>query len=233
MQLTRFLALALVATGVMACDDDDPSGPQGDVATVRIINAASGTNDVDVTASGLTALLEDNLDFRSSSTACRQVPANEEQTITFRQGTTELAERDFTFEEGMTYTVVLSTNGAARVINILEDDETVTAGNRAVRFLNASEDPGDVYLFATGAAAGNPIVEGLAVLGNGTGASAWFTRPQNQVEVRFFNVDAPTTGTPRGTLQLGATATGRRMQNVIFTEAGAPAGATAWVVGSC
>lgn len=232
MQLSRILALALASLAVVACDDDDPSGPQGDIATVRVVNAASGTAGVDVTASGLTSLLADNLNFRGSSAACQAVPANEEQTITFLQGTTELAEVDFTFEEGGRYTIVLSTNGASRVVNILEDEETVTAGNRAVRFLNASEEPGDVYLFATGAAVGTPIVEGLAVLGAGAGASAWFTRAQDIDEVRFYEVDDPTTAEPRAELSLAAP-TGRRMQTVIFTEAGTPPGAKAWAVSAC
>lgn len=232
MQLSRILALALVSITVAACDDDDPTGPQGDIARVRVVNAASGTADVDVTASGLTSLLADNLNFRGSTAACVAVPANEEQTITFRQGTTQLAQVDFTFEEDMTYTMVLSTNGAARVVNILEDDETVAAGNRAVRFLNASEEPGDVYLFAAGEEPGTPIVEDLAVLGAGTGASAWFTRAQNLVEVEFFGAGDPTTGTPRGELTLVAP-TGRRMQSVFFTEAGTPAGAKAWTVNAC
>lgn len=226
MQLSRILALALVSITIAACDDDDPSGPQGDVATVRVINAASGTADVDVTASGLTSLLADNLNFRGSTAACVAVPANEEQTITFRQGDTELAEVDFAFEEGLRYTIVLSTNGAQRVVNILEDEETVTAGNRAVRFLNASEAPGDVYLFEAGGEPGTPIVEDLAVLGAGTGASAWFTRPQNLVEVEFVGAGEP------ATLTLVAP-TGRRMQSVIFTEAGTPAGATAWTINAC
>ena len=56
MQLSRILALALVSITVAACDDDDPTGPQGDIARVRVVNAASGTADVDVTASGLTPL---------------------------------------------------------------------------------------------------------------------------------------------------------------------------------
>ena len=232
MQLSRILALALASLAVVACDDDDPSGPQGDIATVRIINAASGTAGVDVTASGLTSLLADNLNFRGSSAACQAVPANEEQTITFLQGTTELAEVDFTFEEGARYTMVLSTNGDDQVVNILEDEETVTAGNRAVRFLNASEEPGEVYLFATGSAPGDPLIEELAVLGNGTGASNWFTRAQDIDEVRFFDVGDGPEGEVQGELALAAP-TGRRMQTVIFTEAGTPAGAKAWTVSAC
>src|SRR5688572_17467495 len=232
MQLSRIFALALASLAVVACDDDDPSGPQGDIATVRVVNAASGTTDVDVTASGLTSLLADNLAFRGSSAACVSVPANEEQTITFRQGATELAEVDFTFEEGVRYTMVLSTNGTARVVNILEDEETVTAGNRAVRFLNASAAAGEVYLFATGAAPGTPLIANLAVLGAGTGASNWFTRAQDIDEVRFFDVGTGPGGEVQGELALAAPA-GRRMQTVIFTEAGTPPGAKAWVVSAC
>ena len=232
MHFSRILAVAVIATSITACDDDDPIGPGGDVASVRVVNAASGTANVDVTASGLSSLLADNLNFRGSTAACVNVPANEEQTITFRQGTTELAEVDFTFEEGMRYTMVLSTNGTARVVNILEDDQTVTEGNRAVRFLNASAAPGDVYLYAAGAQPGTALVEDLAVAGAQTGASAWFTRAQNLVEVRFFGANDPTTGEPRGSLTLGAP-TGRRMQTVFFTEAGTPPGAKAWTVSSC
>ena len=230
MQLTRILALALVSAAVIACDDDDPTGPQGDIASVRVVNAASGTADVDVTASGLTSLLADNLNFRGSTSACVAVPANEEQTITFRQGDTELAEVEFTFEEDMTYTMVLSTNGANRVVNILEDDETVAAGNRAVRFLNASAEARDVYLYATGAQRGTPLLTDLDVLGAGTGASPWFTRAANLVEVDFFDVG--TTDPLRGELTLAAP-TGRSMQSVIFTGTGTPAGAAAWVVSAC
>ena len=232
MQRSRILALALFAASVVACDDADPIGPGGDVASVRVVNAASGTANVDVTASGLTSLLADNLNFRGSTASCRNVPANEEQTITFREGTTELAEVDFTFEEGVRYTMVLSTNGTARVVNILEDDQTVTEGNRAVRFLNASAAPGDVYLHATGAQPGTPLVEDLAVAGAFTGASSWFTRAQNLVEVRFFDANDPTTEPARAELTLGAP-TGSRMQTVFFTEPGTPAGAKAWVVSSC
>lgn len=231
MQLSRLLLLPLLAVSVMACDDDDPIGPGGDVALVRFVNAAAGTADVQVLRTGATTPLVADLDFRGSSAACVQVPAGSQQTLTFRSGTTDLATKQFTFEEGERYTVILSANGATRLATVLEDETAVTAGNRGVRFFNASASAGDVYIYEAGGAMGAADIEDLVVVGAASAAPQYLLRPQAQSAVRFFDPGV-STGTPRGEVTLAAP-TGRRLSTVVFTEAGTPAGATAWVVGAC
>ena len=230
MHITRILLASLLAASLAGCDDD-PTTPH-DVAKVRIVNAAPGTSAVDVMLVG-TATPVATLNFRGVTETCVEVPAGgAQQGLTFRAAGTDLATAVFTPLKGERYTVVLTASGATRRAVALSDNESAVAGDNAIRLVNATAAPGDVYVTPPGAASGpSTLVAGnLGVLATSNDVPAYYARPTTDTEVRLFDVG--TTTNPRADITLTALPASR-MATVVFTEPGTPAGPTAFVVTPC
>ena len=225
------LALALLPVVLIACDDDD-DGPTGNqqFANVRVINASPTTATAAVSVGGQSL---GNVAFRSGSATCFQVPVGS-QTLTFASGGSNVATTPaFNFQANQNATVVLFGTGATRTATVFADNfSAAAAGMNQIRFVNAQGTAGDVFVTTpTGAVTGTPsasIAAGQASTGGSVGFLAF---PTANTRIRLFNTGA-TTGTPRADLTL-ANLPASRTSTVVFTEAGTPAGATAFQVDPC
>lgn len=221
--------LALSSLAVLACDDDDPSGPQ-QFARVRLVNASSST------ANASAAIGSANLGsiaFRTASANCAEVPVGN-GSIAFSSGGAVVATAPQTnFLANEKYTVVLYGTGATRTAVVYRDNfSAAAAGTNLVRFINAQQTAGDVFVTTpTGAITGTPSAA-LAASAATTGGSAGFLSfATANSRVRLFNTGV-TTGTPRADLTLENLPTSRAV-SVVFVEAGTPVGATAFQVNPC
>jgi hypothetical protein len=230
-QFTRVMLLCLVAASMAACDDD-PTPPHN-VAKLRIVNAAAGTSSVEVLASSTTTPLVQSLGFRGVTQTCVEVPATgSQQLLTFREGGTTLTATTFNPLPGRKYSAFLTAAGTTRRAVVLPDTETAVADNNAIRLVNATSAPGDVYATQPGAAPGlSTLVAGnLGVLAMSNAEPAYYSRPITDTQVRLFDVG--TTTNPRADIALtGLPAS--RTATVVFTDAGTPAGPTAFIVTPC
>ena len=235
LRLIRFLALAFLAASLAACGSDDTDTleppPQEQVARLRIVNAAN-IADVDVRRTGTNTPLATDLDFRGVTQSCVQVPVGE-QTLVFSSTGVELATTAFTFEANRSYTAILVASGAARRAVVLSDNETASAGNNALRLINATSGPGDVYVTEpTGAPGPGFLAAGnMGMLATSNDRPGYLHRATAHTRVRLFDVGA-TTGTPRADVTLTNLPTSR-LATVVFTDPGTPAGPTAFMVTPC
>ena len=229
---SRFGLVLLLALGVAACDDDDdPTQPNPDPALVRLVNAAD-VADVDVEIAGVATPLATDLDFRESTQACVEVPAGN-RTLVFSSTGIDLATVAFDFEENGRYTAVLVASGATRRAFVASDDETASAGNNALRFVNATTTAGDIYVTAPtdDPAAGFRAHGNLGPHATTNSVPAYVHRNTAHTRVRLFDADV-STGTPRADFALTGLPTSR-LATVLFVEEGTPAGATAFMVVPC
>lgn len=228
--VSRFFPLVLLTIAAVACGDDDPVQPQPQVAQLRIVNAADIPN-VQVRRVGTTTPLAQDLNFRGSTQTCVQVPTGE-QALVFTSTGVELATTAFTFEPGMRYTAFLVASGPTRRALVLSDNETATSGNNALRLINATSAPGDVYATAPGAAVGAAfrVAGNMSVLATSNDRPSFAHRSTEHTQVRLD--PGTTTGTPRADFTL-ANLPASRLATVVFTEPGTPAGATAFMVTPC
>lgn len=229
---SRFGLVLLLAVGVAACDDDDdPVQPNPQPALVRLVNAAD-IPDVDVNIAGTTTPLATDLDFRESTPTCVQVPAGN-RSLVFSSTGVDLATVAFDFEENERYTAVLVASGATRRAFVAPDDETASASNNALRFVNATSTPGDIYVTAT---ADDPAAAFLAGGNIGPHATtnvvpAYVHRNTTHTRARLFDVGV-TTGNPRADIELTGLPTSR-LATVLFVDEGTPVGPTAFIVVPC
>ena len=235
LRLTRLLGLSLLAISAAACgsDDTDTVGPpvQQQFAQLQIVNAAN-IADVDVRRTGTTAPLATDLDFRGVTTSCVRVPVGE-QTLVFTSTGVELATTAFTFEANKNYTAFLVASGPTRRALVLSDNETASAGNNALRFINATAAAGDVYVTEpTGTPGPSFLAAGnLGMLATSNDRPGYLHRSTAHTRVRLFN-PGTTTGTPRADFTL-TNLPASRMATVVFTDPGTPAGPTAFMVTPC
>lgn len=220
-----FGALRACAIGFLvlaaACNDTPPAAPlvvPVVTASVRIVNAAPGIQNVTVTRNGVTAPLAQNLNYGSSTQSCVTLPVGAAHTLTFSAGSTELASVIVDPAPSGKYTVFLTSSGATRRALVVSDLTTAAAGSNGLRFLNASSGPGDVYVTT----AGGEVVPSSRVYGN-IGVTALSNSEPDYIaadtarkQVRFYDVGA-TTGTPRAELSLfGLPAS--RLASVVLTD---------------
>jgi hypothetical protein len=227
----RALVVSLAALALSGCDDD-PTNPPQQTASVRVINAATGTANVAV-LHGQSSTPLASLDYRAAS-ACLEVPTGP-QTLTFRSGNDTLAETSFTFAAAERYTVVIADDlpGTDKLAEVFSDEVTAVAGNNALRFINATATAGDVRIRVPSAA--TQLVHGnLSPFGLYTDPGAghdFVQRTTNETEVQLFDVDETTD--PRAELTLTGAMPTSRVATVVFFDAGTPAGATSLVAGRC
>ena len=234
-RIARIALLSLLSLSIAACDsedDGDPgTGPGPQPALLRVVNAAN-IADVQVRRVGTTTPLAQDLDFRGSTQACVQVPAGE-QALVFSAGGMSLATTAATFESGKRYTAILVSSGAIARALVVADNETAAAGNNGLRFINATSTNGDVYVTPTGGAVGPAFRAhaNLGVLATSNSMPAYVYRATEHTQARLFDAGV-TTGTPRADFSLtGLPAS--RLATVVFTDAGTPAGPTAFMVTPC
>ena len=234
LRLTRLLALSLLITSAAACGSDDTpdtTGPTQQFARLRIVNAAD-IADVQVRRTGTATPLATDLDFRGVTQSCVQVSAGE-QALVFSSGGVDLATTAFTFEADKRYTAFLVASGTTRRAVVSSDNETASTGNNALRIINATTAPGDVYVTEpTGAPGPAFLAHGnMGVLATSNAQPAYVHRNTAHTRIRLFNVGT-TTGTPRADFTL-ANLPASRLATVVLTEAGTPAGPTAFMVTPC
>jgi hypothetical protein len=231
-QVTRSILAALLVVPLVACGDDGGTGPQQPVfAHLRIINTVLGSSDVQVLRAGESAPIA-TLDFREYTAGCVDVPAGT-RTLTFESAGTTLATVEATFGAEDSWSVVLTAaNGNYRAV-ALSDVHTATLGNNALRFINASSTPGDVYATDPNAAPGPSTlaVGNLGPLALSNEEPPYLARPTTDTRIRFYDVGV-TTGTPRGDITLRDVRT-ERLATVVFTDPSTPPGVTAFTVLPC
>ena len=228
---------ALASLGLVACGDDDPTEPD-EVANVRIVNASPSTGAI--TANSDESIIATNVAFQTStlSGGCGTVEHDDDADIEFFSAGTSngLGEIEYNFEAQKSYTVVFYAPNNATVY-----PETYTlpsAGNNALRFINATGSTGDVYLTTTTAGiSGAPTVAALASkqasgFNSGSAPGGTFVEyPQSNVRVRMFNV-GQTTGTPLADFTIQAIAT-NHVATIVLTPPPVGGTSTAFMVGSC
>jgi hypothetical protein len=246
---TNVVALgALCALSLLAAcgSDKNSTGPNNNTALVRIVNASSSTSGLNAT-SGSTSLASGlNFQNTNAATSCMAIPAGN-QTLNFTSGTSTSnigTLSNYDFEAGKAYTVVFFGNNNVQVF-----PESYTApgsGNYAVRFINATNNAGNIYVTAPGfsipsgavanisnlSGSQQSSVSGYNSLTNKGGTFTSFGTGNNFVRM-FGTSDNPSTATPTGSYTISNMST-TGAQTVIFTSANASNNnATAFQVNSC
>ena len=216
----RSLCILSLIVAAAGCNSEQPTsvGPGVEVARVRIVNAAPGVPAMEVIRNGVATPLATNLNYGAFTQACVQLPADIAHTLTFRSGGTALTSATFTPTADAKYTAVLSRSGSTYRAMILADATTATAGNNALRFLNASSGAGDVYVTAPGGelTAATRVQGNMGVTATGTDVPAFILAETTRTLVRLYDVNA-TTGTPRAELTLSGLPTSR-LATVILAD---------------
>ena len=136
---SAILALASVAFIAGCDDDDDPIGTGDDNTTVRFFNATSGGLSLDIAENGTVGTGNSNIGFGLSSSCTRVSDSNPQLAVRPANSTTSLPGFAPAFASGGTYTVLVTGTQAAPVFTTLNDQFTTpTAGNAAVRIVNAT-----------------------------------------------------------------------------------------------
>jgi hypothetical protein len=200
-KLHRFstaLLAAITVVAVAACsdDDDNPTGTGTANTTVRFVNATTGGTALDFAQNGTVSTGNGNVAFGSSSSCMRVNNANPQLSVRTTGSTTSLTGFNPTFAANGTYTVLVTGTTAAPVYTTLDDQFTTpTAGNAAVRIINAtsSATPGagnwDIYVNPTatlGTANATAVGRNLA--------SSYLTVPAGQTNtIRLTNAGSTAT----------------------------------------
>ena len=217
---TAILALASVVF-VAACDDDDdePTGPGPDNATVRFFNATTGGLSIDIAENGVVETGNSNIGFGAASSCTRVNNANPQLSVRPTGTTTSLTGFAPAFAVNGVYTVLVTGTQAATVFTTLDDAFTApTTGNAADRIINATSSATtgtgiwDIYVNPGATLPATPAVAGVAR----NTASTYLTVPAAQA-----NTIRLTTGTPPTLVQniAVATQTTGTVQSIVVTDA--------------
>lgn len=252
----RRITIALLLSALVvaaACDDDkDTTRPQQQYANVRVVNASSlpGNASVNLVSNG-TALTTSTVGFGTASASCVKVPVGN-TPLAFRTsgGTTDIASVTTPtggFQANQNYTVVLFGNaqGAAPSAVVVSDPAlTASSGNNQLRFINATNSAGNVYVTTPNAIITSTTPAGVSNLAAGTastgGTGGFITFPTANTQVRLFNTNATTFTSPRvnitlgsGNLALGTNGTGTVILSEATTGTGTSATNASFVVQPC
>src|SRR5688572_23339022 len=232
--MKKFAMLSLAAVLALgACDDDDDPTGNDDEAQVRIVDATTGSNFVAISALDGSAQIVAGVQAGTASSCGTTftVPAGS-RTINFRTvagGTTNHESITFNFQADQKYTVILyGTNTDLRAMVVQDEavQQNATAGNRRLRFINASTNNTAADIFARTTSTGNPtagtanatnVAAGAAATAN---SSMYFTIPTANNVFQLYNTG--TNANPRVTYTLSATgfpASGN--STIVFTDTGA------------
>lgn len=226
----------IIVIGLAAACSSDANEPD-EIANVRIVNASVSSGPITANTEGRT--IATNVAFQTSTLggSCGTIEHGGDEQIDFvAAGTsTGLGSVSYNFVAQHNYTVVFySANNAI----VYPDTYSLpSAGNNAIRFINATGTPGDVYLTTSNATiAGAPTVGGLAP-GASSGSSASVpggTFPQYSAantRVRLFNV-GQTTGTPRADFTIQVMPS-NGVATVVLTPPPSNSTQTGFMVGPC
>lgn len=197
MHITRVLLAGLVVAGVAACDSDPVSkevSPEA-FSSIRWVNAVPDTVAMDYRIVDYPSnASEPNLAFRASSGNWRNLPPGTHRIRVFFTNTTAagtdvsvvsqvFVDTTLTFDVTKKYTILhygfakSSASPKQRLIVIPDELPTVAAGQIALRVINATTAPVDVYANAAtaagGAVTGTPRFTNVAP----AAATAWVTVP--------------------------------------------------------
>lgn len=216
------LALFVVA---VACNSDQPLPvvvDEPDPARVRIVHAAPGVGGVEVMREGVSTPIVPYLNYGAFTQSCIQLPPDVSHTLIFRQGVTEIASVTLTPAENAKYSVFLTAAGTTRRAVVLDDAHTAVAGSNAVRFINASSGPGDVYVTAPNGeiTAGVRVFRNIGVTAMGNAEPAFMATDTLRTQVRLYDVDVMT-GDPRADLRLSGLPASRLVSVVLADPAAA------------
>lgn len=240
--LTAATALCTLSILAACSSSKDETTENNTTSMVRVVNASSSTTGLNAMA-GSTSL-SNGLNFQNTNMAasCVSIPSGS-QTINFTNGTstTGIGSVTYNFLPGQAYTVVYYGNNNAVVYP--ETYTAPTAGNYAVRFINATGNSSDFYVTAPGATlTSTSTASSAGILANSvsgfnstTATGGTFASfPTGSNFVRMFNAGAnPSTATATGSYTIGSMST-TGAQTVIFTSPNASrANATAFQVNSC
>ena len=240
--MKKYAILSLMAVLALgACDDDDdPSGP-AQTAQVRIVNATSMPTGTANTFATIEAFRGTGTGTRIGTAVAAGAGSACTQTITVPAGTHRINFRtpasqtenavinSFNFEAGKRYTILFyGTNTSPRSV-IIEDETTqgtTTAGNRRIRFINATTNATAADIYARTTSTGAPTA-GSATFTNvasgnvgGTGAGRYVLIPTANNIFQIYNTG--TTTTARASYTLSTTdfpASGNT--TIVFTDNGA------------
>ncbi len=239
--MKKYAMLSLMAVLALgACDDDDDPTGNDDTAQVRIVNATTGSNFVAVNAlRGNTEIVTGVQAGAGSSCATTYTVPAGNQTINFRTiagGTTNQEQISFNFQADQKYTIILyGTNTDLRAMVVQDEltQQAATAGNRRLRFINASTNNTAADIFARTSSTGNPtagtanatnVASGSAATAN---SSMYFLIPNANNVFQLYNTGTVTN--PRATYTLSTTnfpTSGN--STIIFTDA-----STAYQINNC
>src|SRR5687767_1420985 len=230
--MKKFAMLSLAAVLALGACDDDPTG-NDDEAQVRIVNATTGTNFVSVNAfRGTTELVTGVAAGGASSCGTTYTVPAGNQTINFRTiagGTTNHESITFNFQADQKYTVILyGTNADLRAMVVQDEavQQNATAGNRRLRFINASTSNTAADIFARTTSTGNPTAGTASATNVAAGAAAtannsiYFSIPTTNNIFQLYNTG--TVANPRATYTLSTTGfPGSGNSTIVFTDTGA------------
>lgn len=235
----QFVAIVpVVAIGfAAACGGSDSSEPDH-TAFVRIVNASVSSGPITVNNEG--RVVQANVAFQTNalSGSCGTVEKGGDEQIEFvAAGTSnQLGVLQYNFVAQQNYTAVFYGTNTATVY--LDQFSTPSAGNNAIRFINATGTPGDVYLTTPSAnITGSPTVGNLAAgAASGTSASAvggtFAQYANNLTRVRLFNVGVQT-GTPRVDFTINVMPSNGVATVLLTSPPSGSSSPTAFMVGPC
>ena len=188
----RILATAMVATSLAlaACGDDDATGPNGNNATVRFVNATSTS--LDIAENGAVATGNGALSYGTASN-CMSVQATN-ASLAVRQTGTSAPLPGFTpaFQPGGNYTVIVYPGaGGVTQFATVSNAFTPSSGQAGLRVFNgvAAGTSYDVY---AGAAGATTVTAGANNIGYGSGSSYFNVVAGAPQQVRITNAGTQT-----------------------------------------
>ena len=230
-------AAALVPLAFAAACSSDATEPD-EIANVRVVNASPTTASLGATTEG--RVVASSVPFQGATQpgTCPTVEHGSDEQIDFTVGGTSngLGSVQYNFVAKQNYTVVFyAPNNAVVYPDVVTNP---AAGNNAIRFINATGTPGDIYLSQPTANIVAPATIGNLAAGQVSGFNSASAPGGTFVEyqavntrVRLFNV-GQTTGTPRADFTI-ASMPANRVATIVLTPPPAGGSATGFMVMPC